>query len=81
MTHTWLTLAETCDRANVSESTIERWIKNGHLRSGIHYGGSGRLRRFDAEMMDAAIRFQDDPQAHEQVIALKRKLLFGRKAV
>lgn len=75
----WLTLDETCQRAKLSESTIERWIKDGYLVAGIHYGGSGRLRRFDSEMIDVAIRFQCDPEAHQQAIDAKRRAIFGRK--
>ncbi len=75
----WLTQSEVCDRAKISESTIERWIKDGYLVSGIHYGGVGRLRRFDLEMIDAAIRFQCDPEGHQQAIDAKRRAIFGRK--
>jgi predicted DNA-binding transcriptional regulator AlpA len=75
----WLTLEEVCDRTKLSESTIDRWIKDTYLVPGIHYGGKGRLRRFDPQMIDLAIRFQDDPKAHEQAIAAKRRELFGRK--
>jgi predicted site-specific integrase-resolvase len=75
----WLTLDETCQRTKLSESTIERWIKDSYLVSGIHYGGKGKLRRFDPDMVDIAVRFQSDPAAHEQAIAAKRKELFSRK--
>ncbi|BAU12511.1 hypothetical protein LEP3755_30410 [Leptolyngbya sp. NIES-3755] len=75
----WLTKAEACDRAKISESTIERWIKNGFLVSCIHYGGKGDLRRFDPEMLDIAVRFQCDPEAHQQVIDAKRRSVFGKK--
>ncbi|MBW4441804.1 MAG: helix-turn-helix domain-containing protein [Plectolyngbya sp. WJT66-NPBG17] len=75
----WLTLPEACDRTKLSESTIDRWIKDGRLISGVHYGGSGRLRRFDAEMLDIAVRFQNDEEAHQQAISAKRRAIFGRK--
>lgn len=77
----WLTLDETCQRTKLSESTLDRWIKDGYLVQGIHYGGSGRLRRFDPQMIDAAVRFQNDPEAHQQAIDAKRRALFGRKRV
>lgn len=79
MDKTWLTLEEACDRTRLSDSTITRWINDGYLINGIHYGGTGRLRRFDPEMLDAAVRFQDDPEAHTQAINSKRKSLFARK--
>ncbi|MBD1848403.1 hypothetical protein H6F89_34645 [Cyanobacteria bacterium FACHB-63] len=75
----WLTKAQACDRAQVSDSTLERWIKDGFLLAGVHYGGNGQLRRFDAEMLDIAIRFQNDPKSHGQAIDLKRRQIFGRK--
>ncbi|MBD2078805.1 hypothetical protein [Leptolyngbya sp. FACHB-17] len=75
----WLTKAQALDRTQVSESTLERWIKDGFLLPGIHYGGKGQLRRFDAEMLDVAIRFQNDLKSHEQAISLKRQQIFGRK--
>jgi predicted DNA-binding transcriptional regulator AlpA len=75
----WLTMEEACIRTRLSESTISRWITDQYLLPGIHYGGSGRLRRFDPEMIDAAVRFQDDPEAHQQAIAIKRKSLFAKK--
>jgi excisionase family DNA binding protein len=77
--YNWLTLEEACARTKMSDDTIQRWIKDGYLLPGIHYGGSGRLRRFDPEMLDAAVRFQDDPEAHNQIIVAKRKSLFPRK--
>lgn len=77
----WLTLEEACERTRLSESTMQRWINDGYLVSGIHYGGSGRLRRFDPDMLDVAVRFQDDPEAHQQAITAKRKSLFSRKRV
>ena len=30
------------------------------------------MRRYDAVMMDYALRFQDDPKAHQQAIEAKR---------
>lgn len=77
--HHWLTTEEATERTKMSASTIQRWINEGYLLAGIHYGGSGRLRRFDPEMLDAAVRFQDDPEAHQQAITAKRKSLFARK--
>jgi excisionase family DNA binding protein len=75
----WLTLEEACERVKVSDRTFLRWINEGFLLPGIHYGGSGRLRRFDAEMLDIAIRFQDDPLAHNEAIVAKRKSLSVKK--
>jgi predicted site-specific integrase-resolvase len=75
----WITLEEVCEHTRFSESTVERWIKSAYLLQGIHYGGRGKLRRFDPEMIDAAVRFQEDPQAHEQAITAKRQALFGQK--
>lgn len=75
----WLTLAQAAAHTQLSESTLERWVEAKYLRIGIHYGGTGRLRRFDPEMLDAAVRFQHDTEAHEQAIVLKRQQLFGRK--
>lgn len=75
----WLTLEEACDRTRLSESTLQKWIGEGYLLPGIHYGGKGRLRRFDPEMLDIAVRFQEDPQAHNQAINAKRKHLLRKR--
>lgn len=80
-TRAWLTMEEACERTRLSDSTLQRWISDGYLVNGIHYGGTGRLRRFDPEMLDAAVRFQDDPEAHTQAINAKRKRLFAKKRV
>ncbi len=74
----WLTLEQACDRAQVSPDTIQRWISTSYLVPTIHYGGDGRLRRFDPEMLDAAVRFQTDADGHAQAIAAKRKSLKRR---
>lgn len=75
----WLTLEEAVDHTRLSERTLQRWINDKYLEAGIHYGGEGRLRRFDREMLDIAVRFQTDPEAHKQAIAAKRSQLFRRK--
>lgn len=71
----WLTQQEAIAYCKVSEDTLLRWIKADYLQAGIHYGGSGKLRRFDRDMLDAAIRFQDDPESHNLVIQAKLKSL------
>lgn len=75
----WLTLDQAAAHTQLSKDTLERWVESKYLKIGIHYGGSGRLRRFDPEMLDAAVRFQHDAEAHEQAIARKQQQLFGRK--
>jgi hypothetical protein len=79
MTQAWLTLEQAQQLSQMSDSTLQRWIASQYLIDGIHYAGEGRLRRFDAEMLDLAIRFQNDPEAHEQAIAEKRKQLFKKR--
>lgn len=76
----WLTQQEAIAHAKVSEDTMIRWIKSEYLQAGIHYGGQGKMRRFDREMLDAAIRFQDDPGSHQLVIDAKLKALRSQQS-
>lgn len=69
---TWLTTNEVLLRLKISLATLNRWLESKYLINGIHYGGSGKMRRYDAVMMDYALRFQDDPKAHQQAIEAKR---------
>lgn len=71
----WLTTPEVAKQFKISDNTLDRWIKSKYLINGIHYGGSGKMRRFDAAMMDCAVRFQDDPKAHQLAIEEKRQSL------
>jgi len=42
----YLKLPEFADRAQVGESTVFQWMKEGRLREGVHYVRLGRALRF-----------------------------------
>lgn len=42
----YLKLAEFADRAQIGESTVFQWMKEGRLREGVHYVRLGRALRF-----------------------------------
>jgi hypothetical protein len=75
----WLTTEEACAHTGYSPDTLDRWIKEKLLEEGTHYGGAGRLRRWNREMLDIAVLYQNDRTAHDAAIAEKRRELFGRR--
>jgi len=42
----YLKLSEFADRAQLGESTVFQWMKEGRLREGVHYVRLGRALRF-----------------------------------
>ncbi|MDW7712362.1 MAG: hypothetical protein SCH98_17990 [Deferrisomatales bacterium] len=42
----YLKLSEFADRAQIGDSTVFQWMKEGRLREGVHYVRLGRALRF-----------------------------------
>jgi len=57
-----LTVADICDRLQVHEETVRRWLRDGRLK-GINLGGKSGYRIRESDLQDFLVRMEEQGKA------------------